>query len=58
MVFVEGVGDVFQEDEAEDDVFVFRRVHVVPELIRCQPKLGLKANGGRRSLGGGFTGHH
>jgi hypothetical protein len=32
-VFLEGVGDVFEEDEAEDDVLVFRRVHVVAQLV-------------------------
>ena len=29
MVFVEGVGDVLEEDEAEDDMLVLSRVHVV-----------------------------
>ena len=33
-VFLEGVGDVFEEDEAEDDVLVFRRAHVVPQFVR------------------------
>jgi hypothetical protein len=32
-VFLEGVEDVFEEDEAEDDVLVFRRVHIVAELV-------------------------
>jgi len=45
-VFLEGVGDVFEEDEAEDDVLVFRRVHVVAELIGSEPELGLEADGG------------
>ena len=45
-VFLEGVGDVFEEDEAEDHVLVFRRVHVVPQLVGGEPELGLEANGG------------
>ena len=53
MVFVEGVGDVFEEDEAEDDVLVFRRVHVVTQLISGEPELGLKSRGWRRSLRAG-----
>ena len=39
--FLDGVGDVFEEDEAEDDVLVFRRVHVVAELVGGKPELGL-----------------
>ena len=50
-VFLEGVGDVLEEDEAEDDVLVFRRVHVVAELVRGQPQLGLETEGGSRLLG-------
>ena len=45
--FFEGVGDIFQEDQAEDDVLVFRRIHVVAELVCGEPKFGLKADGGR-----------
>ena len=45
-VFLEGVGDVFEEDEAEDDVLIFRRVHVVAELVGGEPELGLEADGG------------
>lgn len=40
-----GVGDVFEEDEAEDDVLVFRRVHVVAELVGGEPELSLEADG-------------
>jgi hypothetical protein len=43
LMFLEGVGDVFEEDEAEDDVLVFRRVHVVAELVGGEPELGLEA---------------
>jgi hypothetical protein len=59
MVFVEGIGDVLEEDEAEDDVLVFRSVHVVAQLIRGQPQLGLEPEGGSRLLGlrGGFARH-
>ena len=45
-VFLEGVGDVLQEDEAEDDVLVFRGVHVVAELVGGEPELGLEAEVG------------
>ena len=45
-MFFEGVGDVFEEDEAEDDVLVFRRVHVVAQLVGGEPELGLEADGG------------
>ena len=45
-MFLEGVGDVFEEDEPEDDVLVFRRVHVVAELVGGEPELGLEADGG------------
>jgi len=51
-VFFEGVGDVFEEDEAEDDVLVFRRVHVVAQLVGGEPERGLEADGGG-GLGGG-----
>ncbi len=57
-VFLEGVGDVFEEDEAEDDVLVFRRVHVVAELVGGEPELGLEAEvGGLFLLGRFFLGH-
>ena len=59
MVLVEGIGDVLEKDEAEDDVLVFRRVHVVAQLVRGQPQLGLETEGGARLLGirGGFVRH-
>ena len=50
-MFLEGVGDVFEEDDAEDDVLVFRRVHVVAQLVSGEPELGLEADGGG-GLGG------
>ena len=51
-MFLEGVGDVFEEDEAEDDVLVFRRVHVVAQLIGGEPELGFEADGGGGLSGG------
>ncbi len=57
-MFVEGVGDVFEEDEAEYDVLVFRRIHVVAELVGGEPELGLEAEVCGRIFGScGFTGH-
>jgi hypothetical protein len=49
VVFVEGVGDVFEEDQAEDDVLVFRRVHVVAQLVGGEPEFRFEAN-----VGAGF----
>ena len=46
MHFLERIGDIFQEDQAEDDVLVLRRVHVVTELVGGQPELGFKAEVG------------
>jgi hypothetical protein len=43
VVFLEGVGDVLEEDEAEDDVLVLRSVHVAAELVRREPELGFEA---------------
>ena len=59
VVFLEGVGDVFEEDQAEDDVLVFRRVHVVAKLVGHQPELLFKADGGGGvAFGSSFgTGH-
>ena len=55
-VFLEGVGDVFEEDQPEDDVLVFRRVHVVAQFVGGEPELGLEADGGGRlGEGGGFA---
>jgi hypothetical protein len=38
---LEGVGDVLEENQAEDDVFVLGRVHVVAQCIGHLPELGL-----------------
>jgi hypothetical protein len=43
---LERVGDVLQEDEAQDDVLVLRRVHVVAEGVGGLPELGLEAEVG------------
>ena len=34
VAFREGVGDVFQEDEADDNVFVFARVYAAAQRVR------------------------
>ena len=46
VVLLEGVGDVLEEDQAEDDVLVLRRVHVVAQLVGGEPELGLEAEVG------------
>jgi len=48
-VFLEGVRDVLEEDQAEDNVLVLRRVHVVAEFVGGESELGFEAEGG-----GGF----
>lgn len=40
---LEGIGDVFQEDQPKHDVLVFRRIHVVAQRVRGGPKLRLEA---------------
>ena len=50
MMLFEGIRDVLQEDQAQHGVLVFGRVHVVPQLIRRQPHLGLEAQIGRGIL--------
>jgi len=45
VVFVEGVGDSFEEDEAEDGVLVFRRVHVVSELVGGRARVWPQSRG-------------
>jgi len=54
--FFEGVGDVFEEDEAEDDVFVFGGVHVGAEFIGGLPEGRFEADGGGVGGVGGFGG--
>ncbi len=43
MPLLESVGDVFQKDQAEHDVLVLSRIHVVAELVGGQPELGFNA---------------
>ena len=43
---LEGVGDVLQEDEAEDDMLVFGRVHAAAQGVGHAPELGLVAGRG------------
>ncbi len=60
-MLLKGIGDVFQEDQAEHHVLVFGGVHVVPQLVGGQPELRLEAKVGTGVLGGlgGFlTGWH
>ena len=55
-MFIEGVGDVFEEDEAEDHVLTFRRVQVFSQLVGGVPELRIEADSG----GGihGFRANH
>jgi hypothetical protein len=46
VLFLKRVGDVFQEDEAEDDVLVFCRVEIPAQFVSCCPKRGLKTKSG------------
>ena len=56
VLFIERIRDVLEEDEAEDDVLVFGRVHVVAQLVGGEPELGFKADvgGGVGFLAGRF----
>ncbi len=40
---LEGVGDVLEEDQAEDDMLVLGGVHVVAQLVGGRPERGLEA---------------
>ena len=40
---LEGVGDVLEEDQAEDDVLVLSGVHAAPKRVGHAPQLGLEA---------------
>ena len=51
MALLEGVGDVFQKDEAQDDVLVFGGVHAAAQGVCHAPKLGLIARGGAVAAG-------
>ena len=45
--FLEAVGNIFEKDEAERDVLVFRGVHVTAQLVRRRPERRLE---GQRRL--------
>ena len=57
--FLERRADGFQENEAEDDVFVFGGIEVAAQFVSDGPESGLEAEGcgGRRTLGGGNSRH-
>lgn len=38
-IFLKGIRDVFQEDEAEHDVFIFRGIDVFTELVSSLEEL-------------------
>ena len=56
VLLIERIGDVLKEDEAEDNVLVFSRVHVVAQLVGGEPELGFEADvgGGVGFLACGF----
>ena len=43
MLRLEGIRDVLEEDQAQDDVLVLRRIHIVAEAVGHLPQLGLEA---------------
>src|SRR5690606_6090494 len=47
----EAIGDVLEEDQAEDDVLVIRRLHVAAELVRSLEQLGLEAEVAALAIG-------
>src|SRR5207245_8635310 len=46
VLFLEGVGDVLEEDQPEDDVLVLSGVHAAAESVGHLPELGFVADGG------------
>jgi hypothetical protein len=42
MNFFERIGNIFQKDQAEHDMLVFRSIHVAAQLVRRCPELALK----------------
>ena len=50
---LEGVGDVLEEDQAEDDVLVLGGVHAAAQCVGHLPELGFVADVGRGSVRGG-----
>jgi hypothetical protein len=47
MVLFKTVRYVFKKDEAEDNVFVFCRIHIAAEFVGCEPELRFEADVGR-----------
>ena len=52
-MLLEGVGDVLEEDQAEDDVLVFGGVHAAAQRVGHLPELGLVADVRRGGVGPG-----
>ena len=52
MALLEGVGDVLEEDQPEDDMLVFRGVHRAAQRIGHRPQFGLVAGRGAMDSGG------
>ena len=50
VLLLEGVGDVLEEDQAEDDVLVLGRVHVAAQRVGHLPELRLRSRRWRRWL--------
>ncbi len=46
VLLLEGVGDVLEEDQAEDDVLVLGGVHAAAQRVGHLPELGFVADGG------------
>ena len=44
VMFHEAVRNEFEEDQAKDQVLVFRRVHVVVQLVGGESELGIEAD--------------
>jgi hypothetical protein len=53
VLFLKGVGDVLEEDQAEDDVLVLGGVHAAAEGVGHLPELGFAAH---RCAAGAFAG--
>ena len=50
VLLLEGVGDVLEEDQAEDDVLVLGGVHAAAQRVGHLPELGFVADGGAAVL--------
>ncbi len=45
VLLLEGVGDVLEEDQPEDDVLVLTRIHRAAQRVRSRPELRLDSPG-------------